>query len=192
MSQEVPNMPQQAQKQKLNGVDVGALNETVEAIKGKPDLAKFRFRAENKWVDCGRNKTTIKGFYGAGEEHTHKTPFVLDADEPEALLGGGTAAGPGDFVLVALASCIATSVAYHAAARGISVESVESSLEGNIDLRGFLGLSEETHNGFEDISVKLKIKSDASPEQLEELANLSPVLDTLTRAVPVKINVEKS
>ena len=184
-------MPEQAQKQELNGVDLIALNETIDAIKGKPDLAKFRFRAENKWVDGGRNQTTIRGFYGAGEEHTHKTTFVLDADEPEPLLGGGTAAGPGDFVLVALASCIATSVAYHAAARGISVESLESSLEGNIDLRGFLGLSEETPNGFQDIGVTLKIKSDASPEQLKELANLSPVLDTLTRAVPVKINVEK-
>ncbi len=183
-------MPEQAQKQKLNGVDVIALNETIDAIKGTPGLAKFRFRAKNTWMDCGHNRTTITGFYGAGQENTHKTAFVIDADEPEALLGEGTAASPGEFVLIALASCIATSVAYHAAARGIRVESLESSLEGNIDLHGFLGLSEEISNGFEDISVTLKIKSDASPEQLKELAELSPVLDTLTRAVPVKINVE--
>jgi len=106
------------------------------------------------------------------------------------LLGQDKGANPVEYVLVALAACVTTSVVYHAAARGIHVESVESSLEGNIDLRGFLGISEEVLKGYENISVTMKIKSDASPEQLRELTELSPVFDTLTRAVPVKVNVE--
>ena len=185
-------MPEQTKKvEKVNGVNVSAMGETVEAIQGKPDLAKFKFRATNKWLTCGNNQTNIKGFYGAGQEFSHEKPFKLDADEPEVLLGEGVAPGPADYVLTALAACMATSVAYHAAAKGIKVESVESSLEGNLDLHGFLGLSTEVPKGFQDITVSMKIKSDATAEQLKELANMSPVADTLRRAIPVKVNIEK-
>ena len=186
-------MAEQTQKQEKtmrNGVDVIALKETIGTIKNQPELAEFKFRARNKWINCGHNRSTIEGFYGCLEENKHKNSFVYDADEPETLLGQDKAANPVEYVLVALAACITTSVVYHAAARGIHVESVESSLEGNIDLRGFLGISEEALKGYEDISVTMKIKSDASPEQLRELTELSPVFDTLTRAVPVKVNVE--
>ncbi len=186
-------MSEQTQKiTKVNGVNVTAMGETVEAIQGKPELAKFTFRASNKWLTCGNNQTSVKGFYGAGQEFSHVKPFTLDADEPEVLLGEGVAPGPADYVLTALAACMATSVAYHAAAKGIKVESVESSLEGNIDLHGFLGLSTEVPKGFQDITVSMKIKSDATVEQLKELASMSPVADTLTRAIPVKINIDKA
>lgn len=185
-------MQQQTKKKEelQNGVSLTALNETIEAIKGKPDLAKFKLRATNKWIDCGHNRSRIEGFYGCGEEISHKKTFELDADEPEVLLGHDKATSPGEYLLVALASCVSTSVVFHAAARGIRIESLESSLEGNIDLRGFLGLSDEAYKGFEDITVRLKIKSDASAEQLEELAKLSPIADTVTRPVPVKLKVE--
>ena len=185
-------MPEQTQKATLvNGVNVTAMGETVEAIQGKPDLAKFTFRASNKWLTCGNNQTSVKGFYGAGQEFSHPKPFELEADEPEVLLGEGKAPGPADYVLTALAACMATSVSYHAAAKGINVESVETSLEGDIDLHGFLGLSTEVPKGFQNITVSMKIKSDATAEQLEELANMSPVADTLKRAIPVKVNIEK-
>jgi uncharacterized OsmC-like protein len=185
-------MPEHTQKvTKVNGVNVTALGETVEAIQGTPDLARFTFRASNKWLTCGQNRTHVKGFYGAGQEHSHARPFHLDADEPQVLLGEGKAPGPADYVLTALAACMATSLSYHAAAKGITVESVETSLEGNIDLHGFLGLKGDVPKGFQDISVTMKIKSDASAEQLAELANMSPVADTLKRAIPVEVTIEK-
>ena len=86
---------------------------------------------------------------------------------------------------------MANPLAFHAAAKGIKVESVESTLEGSIDLHGFLGLKGDVPKGFEDITVSMKIKSDATAEQLEELAGMSPVADTLRRAIPVKVNIEK-
>ncbi|UCH83995.1 MAG: OsmC family protein [Candidatus Latescibacterota bacterium] len=183
-------MSEQTKVVTQNGVDVAAMGETIGAVKSQPGLAKFRLRASNKWINCGQNRTRIEGFYGAGEEHSHDKTFEHDADEPKPLLGHDKATSPGEYLLVALASCVSTSVVYHAAAKGIQIESLESTLEGNIDLHGFLGLSNEIPKGFEDITVKLKIKSDASKEQLEELANMSPIADTVTRPVPVKVDIQ--
>ena len=183
-------MPEQTKANELNGVSLTALSDTIEAVKGQPSLAKFRLRATNKWVNCGHNRSRLEGFYGAGEEHAHKKVFEIDADEPEPLLGHDKATSPGEYRLVALASCVSTSVVYHAAARGIRIDSLESTLEGNIDLQGFLGLSDKVAKGFEDITVTLKIKSDASAQQLEELASMSPIADTVSRAVPVKVKVQ--
>jgi uncharacterized OsmC-like protein len=185
-------MQEKSTKEKTlrNGVDVLALKETINAIKGRPALAAFKFRSTNTWINCGHNRSRIRGFYGALEENKHKTTFVYDADEPAALLGDDNGANPVEFVLVALAGCLTTGLVYHAAARGIIIESVQSTLEGDIDLRGFLGLSDDVHKGYNNISVTMKIKSDAPAEKLKELTEFSPVLDTLTRAVPVKINVE--
>lgn len=184
-------MAQETKKMnKVNGVDLSALRDTIGAIQDNPHLAKFKFRATNEWLTCGNNRTKIKGFYGAEQEFTHPKAFSLEADEPEVLLGGGKAPGPADYVLTALASCMATSVAYHAAAKGIRVERVEAELEGNVDLRGFLGLSGEVPKGFQDITVTMKIKSDATRDELEELANMSPVADTLRRPVPVNVKIE--
>ena len=183
-------MPEQTKSKTKNGVDMTAFAETIEAVKGQPDLAKFRLRASNKWINCGQNQTKIEGFYGAGEEHSHLSSFEHDADEPLPLLGHDKATSPGEYLLVALASCVSTSIVYHAAAQGIQIDSVESSLEGNLDLQGFLGLSTEVNKGFEDITVTLKIKRDASAEQLEELAKMSPIADTVTRPVPVKVKIE--
>jgi uncharacterized OsmC-like protein len=184
-------MPEQTKSETKNGVDMTAFAQTVEAVKGQPDLAKFRLRASNKWVNCGQNRTKIEGFYGTCQEHSHGETFEHDADEPLPLLGHDKATSPGEYLLVALASCVSTSVVYHAAARGIQIESLESTLEGNIDLQGFLGLSNDIPKGFEDITVKLKIKSDATKEQLEELARMSPIADTVTRPVAVKVDIQK-
>jgi uncharacterized OsmC-like protein len=185
MSQDTKKIPKLR-----NGVDVIALKETIGAIKGQSDLAKFKFRATNKWINCGHNQARIEGFYGCNEEIAHKKPFVFDADEPAVLLGDDKGANPVEYVLVALSACVTTAVAYHAAARGIIIESIESSLEGDIDLRGFLGISDEVPKGYQDIRVTMTIKSDASPEQLKELAGFSPVFDTLKRAIPVEVEVK--
>ena len=181
----------------LNGVNVEELFKTVDAVKKTAAIAKFRFRADNTWIEGGHNRTSIRNFYGAGVEDTsRKTPFILDADEPKVLLGTDRGANPVEYVLTALAGCLTTSLVYHAAARGITVEEVESHLEGDLDLRGFLGISEEVRNGYENIRVTFKIKADATEEQLRELVQLaqkrSPVFDIVSHPVPVSVELKKT
>jgi uncharacterized OsmC-like protein len=179
----------------INGVDVDQLFSTINAIKENPGLAKFEFRANNQWVNGGHNRTSIKDFYGAGQEDTtRKRTFVFDNDEPVALLGEDNGANPVEFVLHALAGCLTTSLVYHAAAQGIKIDAVESKFEGDLDLRGFLGLNEDVRNGYENIRVTFKIKADAPEEKLKELCELaqrrSPVFDIVTNRVPVNVQLK--
>jgi uncharacterized OsmC-like protein len=179
----------------INGVNVDQLFSTINAIQETPKLAKFNFRARNKWINGGHNCTTIKDFYGAGQEDTSRqTAFVLDNDEPAVLLGADNGANPVEFVLHALAGCLTTSLVYHAAARGIQLDEVESQLEGDLDLHGFLGLSESVRNGYEGIRVTFQIKADAPEETLQELCELaqkrSPVFDIVSHPVPVTVRLQ--
>ncbi|MEW6248668.1 MAG: OsmC family protein [Nitrospirota bacterium] len=177
----------------VNGVDVSRLFATLDAVKTRPDLATFAFRARNRWIAGGHNRTTIKDFYGAGQEDTTRTtPFVLDADEPPVLLGQDLGANPVEFVLHALAACLTTSMVYHAAAQGIHLESVESSLEGDLDLRGFLGLSDQVRKGYRQIRVKFTVRTDAPADQLRALCRFSPVFDIVSNPVPVTVTVDKA
>jgi uncharacterized OsmC-like protein len=174
----------------INGVDVERLGETVKAIQQSPSLATSQFRATNRWINGGHNRSTIRGFYAAGQEDTIRSkPFVLDAGEPPVLLGNDEGANPVEYVLHALAACLTTSLVYHAAARGIRIESVESTLEGDLDLQGFLGLSEQVRRGYKEIRVHFTIKSDATEEQLKELTKFSPVYDIVSNPVPVSISI---
>jgi uncharacterized OsmC-like protein len=178
----------------IDGVNVDQLLSTINAIKENPGLAKFKFRANNRWINGGRNRTSINGFYSAGEEDTtRKQTFVFDNDEPIPLLGEDNSANPVEFVLHALAGCLTTSLVYHAAAQGIKIDSVESTFEGDLDLRGFLGMDDDVRNGYENIRVTFKIKADAPDEKLEELCELaqkrSPVFDIVTNAVPVTVRL---
>jgi len=182
-------------RQSVNGVEVDKLFGTIDAIKKTPVIATFKFRASNKWLVGGHNRTTIKNYYGTQQEHERKEPFVLDADEPPILLGNDQGPNPVEYALTALAACVTTSIVYHAAAKGIKLNSVESRLEGDIDLQGFLGLSKEVPRGYKEIRMFFKIDADAPDEKLEEIVQLgptySPVYDTITRAVPVKVKLEK-
>ena len=176
----------------INGVDVDEMGKNIEAINSNPELARFQFRANNRWLTGGYNRSTIKGFYGAGQEDTtRRDPFVLEADEPPVLLSQDRAANPVEYVLHALAACLTTSLVYHAAARGIKVEEVESRLEGDLDLRGFLGLSKDVRKGYQNIRVTFTVKSDASADTLRELYQYSPVFDIVSNPVPVSVSVEK-
>jgi uncharacterized OsmC-like protein len=179
----------------INGVDVDQLFSTIDAIKETPGLAKFEFRANNRWINGGHNRTSVKDFYGAGrEDASRKQTFVFDNDEPVVLLGEDNGANPVEFVLHALAGCLTTSLVYHAAAQGIKIDAVESTFEGDLDLRGFLGMNEDVRNGYEDIRVTFKIKADAPDEKLKELCELaqkrSPVFDIVTNRVPVKVQLK--
>lgn len=175
----------------VNGVNVTGVMDTIKAIKGDPELAKFRFRAGNQWIDGGHNRSTIQGFYGCRmEDESRSEPFVLDADEPPVLLGKDAGANPVEFILHALAGCLTTTMVYHAASRGIEIGAVDSALEGDLDLRGFLGISPEVRKGYQTIRVRMRVRSDARPETLRELAQFSPVYDVVSRSVPVDVSVE--
>ncbi len=183
-------MSQTTMSEIVNGVDVSRMGATIQAVQTSPDLARFQFRATNRWITGGHNRSQIQSFYGAGQEdHVRTAPFVLEADEPPVLLGEDHGANPVEYVLHALAACLTTSLVYHAAARGIRVESVESKLEGDLDLRGFLGISDKVRKGYKQIRVNFTIKSDATPEQLAELTKFSPVHDIVSNPVPVEISI---
>lgn len=179
----------------INGVNVTELFKTVDAARQRPVIAEFKFSAANRWIKGGLNRTTITHFHGVQQDHRHAQAFELDADEPVLLLGEDRAPNPVEYLLTALAACVTTSIVYHAAAKGITLKSVESRLEGDIDLKGFLGLSPEVPRGYREIRMRFKIDADAPPEKLEEILRLgptfSPVFDTITRAVPVQVTLER-
>ncbi len=121
--------------------------------------------------------------------------FVLDADEPPLLLGRDLGPpNPVEYALTALAACVTTSIVYHAAAKGVTIRSMESRLEGDIDLQGFLGLKDDVPRGYKEIRMYVNIDADAPPEKLQEIVQLgptySPVFDTITRAVTVSVQLE--
>jgi uncharacterized OsmC-like protein len=180
----------------INGVDVIRLKGTIDAVTENPAIADFNFKTTNKWMTGGHNRSTIQGFYGACQEDTTRNePFVLDNDEPDVLLGQDNGANPVEYVLHALAGCITTSIVYHAAARGIKLQGVESSLEGYLDLQGFLGLNPSTPKGYQSIKIQYNIDGDLTWKQKEEIVSIgcqfSPVYEMMSKAVPdIQVNVE--
>lgn len=173
----------------INGVNLERLNETVSNIKADPSLAKFKFRAENNWVNCAYNRIDIKPFYGCGKEYTDRdVRFTLEADSPDILLGSDKASDPVEYVLGALSSCLTTTIAYHGAARGITINKLSSTYEGDLDLQGFLGLSENVKKGFKEIRVQFNVETDANESTLRELIKFSPVYEMVSAGVPVKVN----
>jgi uncharacterized OsmC-like protein len=185
---------EQQQEQFVNGVNVSKLFGTVEAIKGNPDIAKFNFKAKGKWINGGHNRTSINEFYGACQNFQRNQSFIFEKDEPPVLLGEDHGANPVEYILAALDGCLTTSLIYHAAAKGIKIDEVETSFSGNLNLHGFLGLDENTRNGYEKIKVTFKIKSDAPTEKLQELVQLaqnrSPVFDIVSHPTPVEVSLE--
>ncbi len=177
-----------------NGVNLEQLVGTVNAIKENPDLAHFQFRASNQWIGGGHSRTTIQNFYGAGaEDRSRERPFVLEGDEPPVLLGGNTGPNAVEVILHALASCLSVGVVYNAAAQGIHIEELAFTLEGDLDLHAFLGLSEVVRPGYENIRLTCHIQSDAPHEKVAALwayvQRTSPVLDMIRNPVPVTVSL---
>lgn len=177
----------------LNGVDTPNLFATINAVAGNPPLAKFQFRATNRWVAGTHSRGTIESFYGAGSEQKHKRTFTLEADHPAVLVGADNAPLPVEYLLYGLASCITSGIANIAAARGVTLTEVEAKVEGDIDLRGILGLSGDVRNGYEKIRATFTIKGDAPEEKLRQIVEQSKarsaVFDVLTNGVPVDIGI---
>jgi uncharacterized OsmC-like protein len=174
----------------INGVDVEALGEKAEALRNDPGLGKARFRITNRWLGCGHNRSTVAGFRALRQEIPHERTFELEADEPPVLLGTDEGANPVEHLLHALAACLTSTLAYHAAANGIHIEEIESTLEGDLDLRGFMGLADDVRKGYENISVTFRVKTDASPEKLKALAQFSPVFDVVSHGTKVNLRIE--
>src|SRR6516165_9741592 len=152
----------------LNGVNTPALFATIDVVKTQPQLATFQFRAKGDWLGGTHMQTTMSDFSGAGGEHSHKTAYTVEADHPAVLCGEDRGPTPVEYVLHALAACLTAGIANIAAARGVTLHSVTSSLEGDIDLRGILGLSKEVRNGFRDVRVDFTIKGDAPEAKVQE------------------------
>jgi uncharacterized OsmC-like protein len=178
----------------LNGVDTPTLFATLDAVKSQPDIAKFQFRATNRWVKGTHNQTSMRSFYGAGQELEHKHETTMDADHPSVLVGQDNGPTPAEYLLAALAACLTSGLANIAAARGVELTEVESTVEGDINLLGILGLSDEARNGYERIRVNFRISGDAPPEKLRQLVEQSrarsAVFDVITNSVPVDVDVE--
>jgi len=178
-----------------NGVDTITMFATLDAIKAQPEIAKFQFRASNRWLSGAYNRSTIKDFYAAGGEDTSRTEaFVLDAGEPAILLGTDTGPNPAEYLLYALAACVTTSLVYSAAARGVRLTSVESTLEGDLNVQGALGINTEDYrNGYEQIRMTIRISGDAPAEKLREVVqrgtDRSVVFDSIANGVPIAVDV---
>ena len=175
----------------LNGVNVTMLENVANDIKENPELAKCKFRLKNNWINGGHNHSAVGDFYAANQENAHLNTFELDADEPLILAGTDTGANPVEYLLNALSACLTTSLVYHAALRGIQIDELESELEGDLDLRGFMGLSDEVRKGYENIRVNFKVKTDAENlKRLKALSKLSPVYDVTSNGTNVDIQIE--
>ena len=178
----------------LNGVDTPNLFATINVVKDNPPLAKFQFRTNHRWLNGTHSRGTIETFSGAGGEHAHKKTFTVDADHPAVLVGADNAPLPVEYVLYALGACIIGGIANIAAARGVTLTEVAASIEGDMDLRGILGLSPTVRNGYKGIRATFTIKADAPAEKLREVVeqarNRSAVFDIITNKVPVEIGID--
>jgi uncharacterized OsmC-like protein len=177
-----------------NGVDVAALFGALDAVKAQPEAAKFQFRAENEWISGTHSRSRIHEFFGLGAEQTHRQAHVYDADHPEQLVGTDVGPSPVEFLLHALAACITAGIGNIASARGIELTRVRSTVTGDIDLVGLLGVDESVRNGYQSIDVRLVIEGDAGADELRKVVERSiarsAVYDMLTNGTAVTVHVD--
>jgi len=177
---------------RINGLDIAALAQTLAAVEKTPSLGQFEFRASNRWIGGGENRSTIKGFYGVGrEDESRAVAFEFTNGEPPVLLGANEGANPVEFLLHALAGCVTTTTVLHAAARGIAIRSLSTELVGTIDVQGLLALDDAVPVGYRQIDITMDIQADCNDEELDALLDFakahSPVCNTICRPVPVAL-----
>ena len=177
-----------------NGVDTPKQFATIGHVAAQPELAKFQFRTESRWIDGTHSRSAMTTFLGAGGEHSHKSEYAAEADHPAVLCGADQGPTPVEHLLHALSSCLIAGIANVAAARGVTLKRVEAIVEGDIDLRGILGLAEDVRNGYQGIRMSFRISGDASPDKLREIVEQSrarsAVYDVLTKGVPISLAVD--
>jgi uncharacterized OsmC-like protein len=177
----------------VNGVNLTNLFATLDVVKAQPAAAEFQFRATNEWLSGTNSRTTVGGFYGAGQEHEHKASYVYEADHPAVLVGQDNGPTPVEFLLHAIATCLTAGIGNIAAARGVKLTRVASTVTGDINLLGLLGIDESVRNGYQGITVNFEIEGDAPAEKLREIVQRSiarsAVYDVFTNSIPVTVNV---
>ena len=188
-------MSTETEKQVQNGVNVDALLGAREALTGAPEAAQFEWRAACEWQNGTHSQTSIQGFYGLGQQQSHKTEFTFDTDHPEIFASEDKGATPVEMVLAGLAGCLTAGVASIAQLRKIQLRSVKATLEGSMDIQGILGIDSDVRNGFNDIKVNFEIDADASKEDLEALVaqsqKRSAVYDVITNPTNVSVSTTK-
>ena len=176
-----------------NGVNVGALLDAREALSQAPEAAQFTWRATCEWVNGTHSRSTVKGFFGLGEEQSHRTTFTFDADHPEIFASEDHGATPVELVLAGLASCLTAGVASVAQNRDIQLRSVKATLEGGMDIQGILGIDSDVRNGFDGIKVTYDIDADATPDEIRAVVaqsqKRSAVYDVITNPTNVTVEV---
>jgi len=184
------------QEKIINGIDVDQVFSTIELVKEKPEVAQFKFCATNQWIDGTHNQATIKSFFGACQEDDTRDPIIFEIDEPPVLCGNNLGANPVEYLLVALSGCLTTTLVIHSAALGIKIKGVKSRFEGDLDLHGFLGLSEEIPVGYQAIRLFFSIDADVSEEKKEELLQMaqkySPVFNSITKPITVSVELDSN
>lgn len=177
----------------VNGVNLTNLFATLDAVKAQPAAAEFQFRAANEWLSGTHSQTTMGGFFGAGQEHEHKATYTYEADHPAVLVGQDNGPTPVEFLLHAIATCLTAGIGNIAAARGVKLTRVASTVTGDINLLGLLGIDESVRNGYQGITVNFEIEGDAPAEKLREIVqrsiSRSAVYDVFTNGIPVTVNV---
>ena len=178
-----------------NGVNSEALIGARTALTDAPEAAEFTWRSTCSWVHGTFSQSTVTGFSGLGQEHTHKTPYTFDADHPECFASEDRGAAPVEIVLAALGSCLTAGVAAVAQNRGVQLRSVEAKLEGSMDIQGILGMDSDVRNGYDDIKVTFHIDADASKKDIEAIVaqsqKRSAVYDIVTNPTNVTVEVVK-
>lgn len=177
----------------INGFELESISNTVNAIKNDPATAKFEFRIKNDWIKAGHNRSYIKEFYGGGKEDESRSKhFIFDNGEPPVLLGNNEGANPVEFVLHALAGCMTTTMVLHAAACGIPLEKISTEIEGDLDIRGYLGLDPNIRNGYQNVTVNLAVEGNLNKtdkEKLSQFCRNSPVFDIISNSVPISVKL---
>ena len=187
------NSPREKPFKELNGINLEAFNKAVKDVIENPLLLEFKFRASNEWIKGGKNRSVILPFYGKGKELSgNENRFILNSDEPAVFLGADEAPNPLEYILHALLSDLTSTLVYHAAASGISIKSLKSQVEGDLNMQGFLGISKKSKKGFKEIRIKFMLETNAQISDLKELLNYSPVFEMLSSGVPIKVDFEIS
>ena len=177
----------------VNGFKKEEIKDTLRAIQANPEIAKFKFRTTNNWLNAGHNRATVKEFFGGCQEDTTRSAaWQFDLGEPPILLGNNEGANPVEYLLAALSGCMTTTMVLHAAAREMEIESIESRFEGDLDVQGFLGLNKEVRNGYQQIKVTFDIQGNLTQDQKQELIDFaleSPVYDVVSNGTKVSVSL---
>jgi uncharacterized OsmC-like protein len=176
-----------------NGVNTEALIGARGAFEQMPEAARFTFRSACDWITGTQNRNTLNGYFGLGQEHARKETFTISSDHPEVFAAADTAPTPPEIVLAALASCLTGGLAAVAQHRGIKLHSARAVVEGDMDVRGILGMDPDIRNGFSAIRVSFEIAADASDEDIAALVaqaqKRSAVFDMLANPSNVTVSV---